>query len=117
MKQTYEELERERNELAAQVERLSGALGVLIWQAEQVDSWERFPSLWIDDAQSVANEQPSTALAALKSQWQAEAVNHCEKEVTASVNVLLKPHIAGVFAVIRQHAQEASNANSDNKTA
>jgi len=43
---------------------------------------------------------------ALKSQWQAEAVNHCEKEVTASVNVLLKPHIAGVFAVIRQRTQE-----------
>lgn len=106
-------LVQQRNELAAQVERLRNFIMDQTAQPECCN----FPYVdpetgpiccgspelaWPDDVVAVLSETPPAALAALKAQWQAEAVDCCEKEVMASVNVLLKPHIAGVFAVIRQ---------------
>jgi len=125
MKPTYEELERERNELAAQVERLHTDV---LEEIENRDMNEEAADILANEIarffgidigeHSSANSPwdnafevvPDTTLSALKAQWQSEAVDRCEKEVTASVNVLLKPHIAGVFAVIRQRAQEAGDA-------
>jgi len=111
------ELEQERNELAAQVERLRKFIMDQTSQPECCHRPDGDPETgpiccgspdftWPDDVVAVLSETPSAALEALKAQWKSEAVDCCEKEVTASVNVLLKPHIAGVFAVIRQRTQE-----------
>lgn len=60
------ELLRERNELAAQVERLRGALDLMCDRAAQVDGWESFPSKWIDEALEVYAELPAQSLEAVK---------------------------------------------------
>lgn len=97
-KPTYEQLEQERNELSAQVERLRLAI---------LNAIPFIPGGNVKaNLRDAYDETLPASLASLKAQWQAEAVDCCEKEITASVNVLLKPHIAGVFAVIRQRAQE-----------
>ena len=72
MKQTYEELERERNELATQVERLRGMIVDATNHGAQLDN-----GCWvysIDD--SVLSEPPPAALAALKAQWNCPTVEH-----------------------------------------
>jgi hypothetical protein len=75
MKPTYEQLEQQRNELAAQVGRLRGALNqsiellvTALHEPEQITESE------IHDLRTIELEQPPTALAALKAQWQAEAL-------------------------------------------
>ena len=65
----YDELLRERNELAAQVERLRGALDLMCDRAAQVDGWESFPSKWIDEALEVYAELPAHSLEAVKREW------------------------------------------------
>lgn len=115
---------RRFDELAAQLERLNIEV---LEEIENRDDREKVADLLADEIamffdidigehssenspwQNAFEAIQNTTLAALKTKWQAEAVDHCEKEVTDSFNVLLKPHIAGVFAVIRHRAQEAGN--------
>lgn len=101
-------------ELAAQVERLRCLLESAI-RGEEIIVGDAIvigiDAELADEIEDSFDESPKAALTALKAQWQAEVVDRCEKEVTASVNVLLKPHIAGVFAVIRHRAQEAVDEN------
>lgn len=109
-KEAYEELKQERDALAAQVERLQ-KIPYTKTRAEFMESWgvDGMPAdkkrvviaAW-DRAEWFFNQQVDS----LKAHWQAEVVDRCEKEVTASFSVLLKPYIAGVFAVIHQHLQE-----------
>ena len=49
----------------AHIERLRVGLEELAEQAAQVDSWESFPSAWLDSAYSVLSEQPAQSLEAL----------------------------------------------------
>src|SRR5690606_14490644 len=74
MKPTYEELERERNELAARVERLRVASAEIAWSWRE-DHGENDGVY--HDLMDALSETPPTSLAALKAQWQAE-YEHCD---------------------------------------
>lgn len=71
-KPTYEELEQERNELAAQVERLRSAAYSILVNRTGMDEWY--------DLEKAYRETIPAALAALKAQWQAESF-----EIAASI--------------------------------
>lgn len=75
MKPTYEELERERNELAAQVERLRSV--VEEYHSENIACEEA-----INELVFMLNQPESAALAAIKAQWQAEAFDSPVIETT-----------------------------------
>lgn len=73
MKPTYEELEQERNELVAQVERLRECTtpAIKLMRATgELSGWHEKADL----IESVISETKPTVLASLKAQWQAEAV-------------------------------------------
>lgn len=73
MKPTYEELEQERNKLAAQVERLRECTtpAIKLMRATgELSGWHEKADL----IESVISETKPTILASLKAQWQAEAV-------------------------------------------
>lgn len=84
MKPTYEELEQERNELASRVERLRYATARLssFIVFDRVDlrqeAEEQFAEL-----QNILAETPPAALAALKAQWQAEALPKIADHITS----------------------------------
>lgn len=84
----YEELERERNELAARVGRLRESVEVLMANSHgvaglhlngDIASWgELTEGGRFEEWLLALSEQPPAALAALKAQWQAEAVRDFE---------------------------------------
>lgn len=72
MKPSYEQLEQERNELAAQVERLQIAAATV----ECALSNSNFAVDGLDDLQEALDETPPAALSALKAQWQADILEN-----------------------------------------
>lgn len=102
-------LEQERNELAAQVERLRGAAYGILVNRTGTDEWY--------DLEKVYRETPPAALAVLKAQWQAEAFNSaadmCYTEAGTHINGMrVPPEAAALFIVstkIRQRVPEAGD--------
>ena len=93
-KPTYEQLEKERDELAAQVERLRKL--VMDKTAQPVCCNRPYSDnqaahiccgspdfTWPDDVVAVLSETPPAALTALKAQWQAEALECCVESMRA----------------------------------
>ena len=112
-----QELERERNELAAKVERLRGVAYDVLVNRTVVDEWY--------DLEKAYRETPPAALAALKAQWQAEAV----REVAADIRGMTAHHTQYSVSLmacrvdgmadsierieeVRQRPQEAANAKA-----
>lgn len=125
MKPTYEELERERNALAAQVERLRGVLKNLV-RIDHKNGGSLGPSgafyykvsehlFWA--AESVLSEPPPDALGSLKAQWQAEAITEFMNTVGDSDYMWDFADIKDFSIEYIQRIQEPSNANTNNKTA
>src|SRR5690554_2939204 len=89
MKPTYEELEQERNELAAQVERLRGLLKPKVIDLIRCGIGSNYSGSLFDNAMKeyheplvlALSETPPAALAALKAQWQAEALEEVAKDI------------------------------------
>ena len=77
MKPTYEELGRERNELAAQVERLSYVLTRMVNEkAVNGAFYHKVSDELFELAESALSETPPSALSALKAQWNCPTVEH-----------------------------------------
>lgn len=100
-----EELERERNELAAQVGRLRCALNQCVHVVEDTNyGWDGDCGV-INKvcciADGVLDEPPTASLAALKAQWQAEAVRDFE--------AMLSSFPVTAEDWIEQRAQEAGD--------
>ena len=133
MKPTYEELERERNEMAAQVEqahafrnyavakllRLQSEVKGVIYDSAgvagyhlngQVAEWDEFAGLM-----EIIDEPPDTSLAALKAQWLAEAVESiCNLDYgyiqfEDGSFAFTAEAISGYAESIRQRAQESGD--------
>ena len=109
MKQTYEELERERNELAAQVDSLRSAI---------LNAIQFIPGGNVKaNLRDAYDETPPAALAALKVQCQADGV------LKFAGHAMVKYRYdfcdwAKLFAnELRQHTQEPNNANPNNPPA
>lgn len=117
-------LERERNELAAQVERLRYLFNDLCscnLNSEYRDIEKKI--------RNILSEKPPSALAALKAQWQAEAfsafvstLENIKNEAECSEDTLIKMMVEFSIRVTERHlasvtqrAQEAGNANTDNQ--
>lgn len=97
-KPTYEELERERNELAARVERLQLAI---------LNAIPFVPGGSVKaDLRDAYDETPPAALAALKAQWQAE-YEHCDHKYARFGD---QPHRRCIRCSRIEHAQEAGDA-------
>lgn len=112
-KPTYEELEIERNELAAMVERLRG---VLVKLNENNSYTAATPDSLIVEVWRASNETPSAALEAMKERFQTDVIevikDHFEikfnpdDKFTAEWVVDL---LYGYMNHIRHRAQEADN--------
>lgn len=106
MKPTYEELERERNELAAQVERLRSRAFAMLMNRTGLDEWY--------DLEKIYNETPPSALSALKAQWQAEAIEQsvklCRRKVFDGPD-LYSDAVLHYASELRQRALESGNEN------
>lgn len=68
MKPSYEELQAERDALAAQVEILKSGLNELVDVAQRCDSWESFPQKPIDTAIDAINATPASCLAQVRAE-------------------------------------------------
>ena len=113
MKPTYEELERERNELAAQVESLRSAI---------LNAIPFIPGGSVKaNLRDAYDETPPVALSVLKAQWQAEAVQSIleEYEQWNIMDLWCVPvvDIQEKLEGLHQRAQEHSNANPNNPPA
>lgn len=108
----YEELERERNELAAQVWRLRECAtpAIKLMRATgELSGWHEKADL----IESVISETQPTALAALKARWQADILAEISLQVSASKPVATPIQIATAIMKesnkIRNSAQEAGD--------
>ena len=120
MKQTYEELERERNELAAQVNKLRETIELIAkWNSHTTELAVNHGSSGVRDfyrriAESSLSEQPPSALAALKAQWQADAIEQsvklCRRKVFDGPD-LYSDAVLHYASELRQRALESGNEN------
>jgi len=114
MKPTYEELEQERNELAAQVERLRGLLKPKVIDLIRCGIGSNYSGSLFDNAMKeyheplvlALSETPPAALAALKAQWQAE-YEHCDHNYARFGD---QPHRRCIKCDKVERAQEAGDA-------
>lgn len=118
MKPTYEELEQQRNELAAQVERLRSS-GNVMWDWIVGESLNDIPELkaamkkWI----AVEGETPSASLSAFKAQLQADR----SRELAKALGFLGSPrgdtfawsYLINIVAITKAAAERAQEADND----
>lgn len=67
----YDDILRERNELAARVERLRGAANALLMNRMGMDEWYAL--------ESALKETPAQSLEAVKREWKEKLAEHCRE--------------------------------------
>lgn len=111
-----EKLEQDRNELAAQVERLHDALSLQLNDCINFDG-AKLSDCILEHSAKVLTEQPPTALAALKAQWQAEAITEFMNTVGDSDYLWDFGDIKDFSIEYIKRLQEPNNANTNNPPA
>lgn len=113
---SHEQLEQQQNELAAQVKRLRNVLTRMVDEKAVTGAfYYKVHNELFDLAKSALSETPPAALAALKAQWQAEAIEQSVKSCRLKVfdgPDLYSDAVLYCASELRQRAQENSDGDA-----